>query len=105
MNWSTIESDPGVFTSLLTSFQTSGLEVTELWGIDPSSMPSHSYGLIFLFKWTGVEDPTPVINELQGEEADEEKPVMIPEGLLRDMAPELFFARQTVQVRGREIDR
>lgn len=78
--WCTIESDPGVFTSLIESFGVKNAELTELWSLDDDSLQTLGgkvYGLIFLFKWQRNTENTPVVCL----SADE-----IP--------PELFFARQ-----------
>ncbi|KAI0310594.1 hypothetical protein OF83DRAFT_1088265 [Amylostereum chailletii] len=47
-----VESDPGVFTSLIRSLGMRGLEVVELYGIEPWAV-SHlkPHGLIFCFLW------------------------------------------------------
>jgi hypothetical protein len=49
MSWCTIESDPGVFTELISTIGIGGTEVAELWDLEQvGDVPS--YGLIFLFK-------------------------------------------------------
>ncbi|GAA5972235.1 hypothetical protein JCM21900_005399, partial [Sporobolomyces salmonicolor] len=67
--WSLTESDPGVFTGLLHDLGVKGIEVEELWGLDPdllqdlqtydltSTRNSPVHALIFLFKWIGHADP------------------------------------------------
>lgn len=47
--------DPGIFTGILHDLGVKGLEVEELWGLDPDLLkqlePVHA--LVFLFKWVG----------------------------------------------------
>lgn len=99
MNWSTIESDPGVFTSLIQSFGTTGVEVSEIWGLDDACLPQQSYGLIFLFKWIGNKGDDNKQEEKGGNDSqdnNQEFPKMIPGPVLSETYPSLFFANQTV---------
>ncbi|GAA5847678.1 hypothetical protein JCM3766R1_002446 [Sporobolomyces carnicolor] len=52
--WSLTESDPGIFTGLLHDLGVEGLEVEELWGLDPDLLRQLEpvRALVFLFKWT-----------------------------------------------------
>jgi len=56
-DWCTIESDPGVFTSLLEKLECPHVELTELWSLDADSLAvlqsetTEVYGLIFLFEY------------------------------------------------------
>lgn len=70
--WCTIESDPGLFTELISDFGAKDLQVDEIFDLS-QDMPE-SYGLIFLFKWRQEEDPRQILD---------------PENV-----PGLFFARQ-----------
>mmetsp|Transcript_17464 Transcript_17464/g.37745 ORF Transcript_17464/g.37745 Transcript_17464/m.37745 type:complete len:379 (+) Transcript_17464:142-1278(+) len=94
-DWCTIESDPGVFTSLIESFGTKNVEFTELWSLDDDSL-SHLvrpmegvenaavHGLIFLFKW-----------QSQSGSDDKEEDSSRGTPLTGDDVPEgLFFAKQ-----------
>jgi ubiquitin carboxyl-terminal hydrolase L5 len=94
--WCTIESDPGVFTSLIESFGVKNVELTELWSLDDDSLKmltnplediqASVHGLIFLFKWQSSS----------GNAAEGASPQGKP--LSEDETPsDLFFARQMTQ--------
>ena len=56
-----IESDPGVFTTLVRTFGVQGLQVVELYDIEPwASDHLHPiYGLVFCFLWRKDNDVLP----------------------------------------------
>lgn len=83
-NWCTIESDPGVFTELISSLGVRGVQVEELYGLDIETLGTLEpiLGLIFLFKWDGTVQR-------------ESKRVALKEE--NDRQEGVFFARQTVQ--------
>ncbi|KAJ5711897.1 hypothetical protein N7488_006053 [Penicillium malachiteum] len=85
--WSTIESDEGVFTSLIETLGVQDIQFEELISLDADTIRSlgHVYGVIFLFKWT---------REAAGARA--EAPI---DGSYDTSATEnnVFFAAQTIQ--------
>jgi ubiquitin carboxyl-terminal hydrolase L5 len=82
MEWTTIESDPAVFTSLIQQIGVNGVQVEELWdlsNLEALNRRFHLHGLIFLFKYRTDLDTT---SALAVENVD---------------APEsLFFASQVI---------
>lgn len=59
-DWCTVESDPAVFTELISSFGVLNCEVEELYSMDQDIESSH--GLIFLFKWKSETDDRTILN-------------------------------------------
>lgn len=86
-SWCTIESDPGVFTELLTHMGVKGVQVEELYSMseDIFRKLGRIYGLIFLFKWRHC-DYESGRSRRKKNEVEEEKGV----------DPDLFFATQVV---------
>jgi len=79
-SWCTIESDPGVFTELISKFGVKDVQVEEVWDLEEATFQKlyPIYGLIFLFKY----------DRKQAIEQNENALDEIPEGL--------FFSRQMI---------
>ncbi|CAG8005854.1 unnamed protein product [Penicillium salamii] len=84
--WSTIESDEGLFTSLIETLGVKDTQFEELISLDADTIRSLGsvYGVIFLFKWTreaaGARAEAPLDGTYDTEATDK-----------------LFFAAQTIQ--------
>ena len=78
-DWCTIESDPAVFSELISLFGVQNAEVEEIYSLDTheQALDQRSFGLIFLFKYV--------------EEADDRLT------LSHEDCPELFYAKQVIQ--------
>ncbi|KAJ5091277.1 hypothetical protein NUU61_006147 [Penicillium alfredii] len=85
--WSTIESDEGVFTSLIETLGVQDVQFEELISLDADTIRSLGsvYGVIFLFKWTreaaGARTTTPLDGTYDASSTDNN----------------VFFAAQTIQ--------
>ncbi|KAJ5625026.1 hypothetical protein N7510_001335 [Penicillium lagena] len=86
--WSTIESDEGVFTSLIETLGVQDVQFEELISLDADTIRSLGpvYGVIFLFKWTreaaGARQEAPIDGRYDTSAIDNTN---------------LFFAAQTIQ--------
>ncbi|OQV05573.1 hypothetical protein CLAIMM_10291 [Cladophialophora immunda] len=85
--WSTIESDEGVFTSLIEQLGVKEVQVEELFSLNADWFRALSpvYGVIFLFKWTGQGSE----NKAAPQDGSYDRTAVDDEGL--------FFAAQTIQ--------
>ncbi|KAF7165538.1 hypothetical protein CNMCM6106_001657 [Aspergillus hiratsukae] len=84
--WSTIESDEGVFTSLIENLGVQEVQFEELISLDADTIRSLSpvYGVIFLFKWINEPPSQSTTQPLDGTYT-----TTLPDNL--------FFAAQTIQ--------
>ncbi|KIW81774.1 hypothetical protein Z517_04800 [Fonsecaea pedrosoi CBS 271.37] len=85
--WSTIESDEGVFTSLIEQLGVKDVQVEELFSLNADWIRALSpvYGVIFLFKWIGQGSE----NKSAPQDGSYDRTAVEDEGL--------FFAAQTIQ--------
>ncbi|KAL3467515.1 ubiquitin carboxyl-terminal hydrolase [Aspergillus heterothallicus] len=86
--WSTIESDEGVFTSLVENLGVQGIQFEELISLDPDTIRSLGtvYGVIFLFKYLRPQATSSTSQPQDGTQTD---PSTLPSSF--------FFANQTIQ--------
>ena len=79
MEWTTIESDPGVFTELVRSIGVRDVAFEELYSLDVAELQRIApvYGLIFLFKYRGDDMGTVAVDA--------------------NPPDDLFFAKQVIQ--------
>ncbi|KAI1907657.1 hypothetical protein LOZ66_004713 [Ophidiomyces ophidiicola] len=85
--WSTIESDEGLFTSLIEELGVKNVQFEELVSLDADTIRSLNtvYGVIFLFKWTSGQTR----NDTAPHDGTYDRSVADNQGL--------FFAAQTIQ--------
>jgi ubiquitin carboxyl-terminal hydrolase L5 len=78
MSWCLIESDPGVFTKIISKLGCTGIQVEELHSLQDEDLAAlyPIYGLIFLFKWNQCITPN--------------------EGIYPNSDNEIYFARQVI---------
>jgi len=64
--WCTIESDPGVFTSLCEEIGVKGIQFEEIYSLDAESFAAidsdQIFGLVFLFKWKKDTEEKATVN-------------------------------------------
>ncbi|GAA5908154.1 hypothetical protein JCM5296_000519 [Sporobolomyces johnsonii] len=100
--WSLTESDPGVFTGLLHDLGVKGLEVEELWGLDPDLLqdlhPVHA--LIFLFKWIGQADP----ETMDGKPQEPEGPHYFAHQVINNACASIALLNATLNIKDPNVE-
>lgn len=106
--WTTIESDPGLFTELIESFGVKGVVVEELWALDAASLrqqlggrPGDAHGLVFLFKYEqehyrGGAAQEGAQSQLQQQAQAGHEVVDVAAGAGAAAGGSVFFARQVI---------
>ncbi|GAA5921932.1 hypothetical protein JCM3775_003424 [Rhodotorula graminis] len=100
--WSLTESDPGVFTGILSELGVRGVEVEELWGLDQDLLNDLSplYALVFLFKWVGHADP----NTMDGKLEEPAQPHYFAHQVINNACASIALINATLNIRSPDVE-